>query len=191
MQRLVDRIERDANYLGKGIIKMDSFLNHQVDVELAEQMAEEFCMRFSELPAVTKVITVETSGIPVAVFVARQLGVPMLFARKSKSLLMQENYYTAETVSRTRQTKTGLYISGEYLTADDDILFIDDFLATGQSNIALMEIIRQSGAKVHGLGYIVEKPQEGGREKLAQFGVQIESLATVTWQGDALKVLVG
>lgn len=191
MQRLVDRIEQDANYLGKGIIKMDSFLNHQVDVELAEQMAEEFCTRFSELPAVTKVITVETSGIPVAVFVARQLGVPMLFARKSKSLLMQENYYTAETVSRTRQTKTGLYISGEYLTADDDILFIDDFLATGQSSIALMEIIRQSGAKVHGLGYIVEKPQEGGREKLAQFGVQIESLATVTWQGDALKVLVG
>lgn len=191
MQKLVDRIERDANYLGKGIIKMDSFLNHQVDIELAEQMAEEFCMRFSGLPAVTKVITVETSGIPVAVFVARQLGVPMLFARKSKSLLMQENYYTAETVSRTRQTKTGLYISGEYLTVNDDVLFIDDFLATGQSSIALMDIIKQSGAKVHGLGYIIEKPQEGGRQKLAHFGVQIESLAAVTWQDDELKISFG
>ncbi len=191
MQQLVDRIERDANYLGRGIIKMDSFLNHQVDVELAEQMAEAFCARFSELPAVTKVITVETSGIPVAVFVARQLGVPLLFARKSKSLLMQENYYTAETVSRTRQTKTSLYISGDYLTADDDVLFIDDFLATGQSSIALMDIIKQSKAKVHGLGYIIEKPQEGGREQLAHFGVQIESLAAVTWEGDELKVSVG
>jgi len=191
MQQLVDRIERDANYLGRGIIKMDSFLNHQVDVEWAEQMAEAFCARFSELPAVTKVITVETSGIPVAVFVARQLGVPLLFARKSKSLLMQENYYTAETVSRTRQTKTSLYISGDYLTADDDVLFIDDFLATGQSSIALMDIIKQSKAKVHGLGYIIEKPQEGGREQLAHFGVQIESLAAVTWEGDELKVSVG
>lgn len=191
MQRLVERIERDANYLGKGIVKMDSFLNHQVDVELAENMAEAFCARFSELPEVTKVITVETSGIPVAVFVARQLGVPMLFARKSKSLLMQENYYIAETVSRTRQTKTGLYISSEYLTADDDVLFIDDFLATGQSSMALMDIIKQSGAKVHGLGYIVEKPQEGGRERLAQFGVQIESLAAVTWQDDELEVSIG
>jgi len=191
MQILVDRIKQDAQYLGKGIIKMDSFLNHQVDVELAEQMATAFCQRFSALPAVTKVITVETSGIPVAVFVAKQLGVPMLFARKSKSLLMKENYYTAETVSRTRQTKTGLYISGEYLTAEDDVLFIDDFLATGQSSIALMDIIEQSGAKVHGLGYIVEKPQEGGRKKLERYEVQIESLAAVTWQDDVLEVSVG
>lgn len=191
MQQLVDKIGRDANYLGNGIIKMDSFLNHQVDVALAEKMAKAFCARFSALPSVTKVITVETSGIPVAVFVARQLDVPMLFARKSKSLLMQENYYTAETVSRTRQTKTGLYISSEYLTENDDVLFIDDFLATGQSSLALMDIIKQSGAKVHGLGYIIEKPQEGGREKLAQFGVQVEALAAVTWEGDELKVSIG
>ncbi len=191
MQLLVDRIKQDANYLGKGIIKMDSFLNHQVDVELAEKMAEAFCLRFSELPEVTKVITVETSGIPVAVFVAKRLGVPMLFARKSKSLLMQEHYYTAETVSRTRQTKTGLYISGEYLTAEDDVIFIDDFLATGQSSLALLDIIKQSGAKLHGMGYIVEKPQEGGREKLAPYEVPVESLAAVTWEGDTLSVSIG
>jgi len=191
MQLLVDRIQNNASYLGNGIIKMDSFLNHQVDIELAEKMGEAFCERFSSLPSVTKVLTVETSGIPVAVFVAKLLGVPMLFARKSKSLLMQERYYSAETISRTRQTKTGIYVSSDYLKPEDDVIFIDDFLATGQSSLALMDIIKQSGATLHAMGYIVEKPQEKGRERLAGFGVPIESLASVSWQDDQFSVTSG
>ncbi len=196
MRLLVDRIKKDAVYLGEGIVKMDSFLNHQVDVDLAEKMAEAFCARFAPLASVTKILTAETSGIPAAMFVAKQLGVPLLFARKKKSLLMQEAVYTASAMSRTKQVQSTLFVSETFLGAQDSVLIIDDFLATGQTIQALVSIVTQSGAALQGIGCIAEKPQEGGRAQLRALSLvgealPIHSLATIQWQDESLIIQSG
>ncbi len=190
MKELIQRIEADASYLGDGIVKMDSFLNHQVDVSLCEQMGKHFFNKFeqSDVKGITKIITAETSGIPAALFTAQQYGVPLLFARKSVSAVMNEVYYFAKTVSRTKGNETNLFISKRFIDDSDVVVIVDDFLATGQTLSALSNIIGESGAKLAAIGCIVEKPQEQGREKLHHLDVPIISLAKVTWQGQVMNV---
>ncbi len=191
MQALIKRINRDAAYLGDGIVKMDSFINHQIDVELCQQMGEHFKQAFDDagVGPITKVITAETSGIPAALFTAQQYNVPVLFARKQVSAVMNEVYYFAKTISRTKGNETNLFISKRLLTADDTVLVVDDFLATGHTLNALGNIIAESGAHLVGIGCIVEKPQEGGREAVSKNqDVPIVSLAKVTWEGDVMSV---
>ncbi|MFT5258886.1 MAG: xanthine phosphoribosyltransferase [Saprospiraceae bacterium] len=190
MKELVDVIKRDAQYLGNGIVKMDSFLNHQVDVGLCEQMGKHFHEAFNDvdMSGITKVITAETSGIPAALFTAREYGVPMLFARKHVSAVMNEVYYFAKTISRTKGNETNLFISKRFIDETDKVLIIDDFLATGNTLHALSNIISESGAQLLGLGAIIEKPQEAGREKLGHLTAPIVSLAKVTWLGEVMSV---
>lgn len=183
MQTLLDRIKKDAEYVGDGIIKLDSFLNHQVDPQLTHEMAEKFIEEFTAIGVknVEKIVTAEVSGIPSALMAAHILGVPLLFARKHRSAVMTDVYYMTQVVSRTKGTTSNLMISKKYLGEGDRVLLIDDFLATGATLTGLCNLIVESGAILLGVGCVIEKPQENGREKLADFNVPIVTLAKISW----------
>lgn len=176
MQALIDRIRQDAVYLGKGIVKVDGFINHQIDPVLTAGMGEAFAARFAACGA-TRVITAEVSGIPPALATAMALNVPLIYARKQRPATLTEPCYTAPTTSRTKGNTVDLQVSSRYLHADDKVLIIDDFLATGTTLNAMVSIIAQSGATLVGIGCVVEKMWEGGRETLRDVQVPIESLA--------------
>ncbi|MDH3694083.1 MAG: xanthine phosphoribosyltransferase [Gammaproteobacteria bacterium] len=190
MKALVERIKQEGEHVGGGIVKVDGFLNHQVDAELTYAMGEELVRRFGEqgVSGITKIVSAEVSGIPVALAVARILGVPMIYARKHRSSVMTDVYYFAQAHSRTKDEQTHLMISKKYLKPEDRVIVIDDFLATGSTVTALGTLIVESGATMCAIGCVIEKPQEGGREKLASFGVPIEALSKVELIGDELKV---
>lgn len=190
MQLLLDKIRSDGEYIGDGIIKLDSFLNHQVDAELTFKMAEEFVSLFEarSVSGITKIVTAEVSGIPAALVTARLLKVPMVYARKHQSAVMTDIYYLAQARSRTRGNEVNLMISKNYLAKEDRVLIIDDFLATGSTLSALSSLVVESGASLEGIGCIIEKPQEAGREALAHLNVPIVTLAKISWQGDELQL---
>ena len=179
MQQLIERIRRDATYLGDGIVKVDSFLNHQVDSGLLSLIGESFAGSF---PAqITRVITAEVSGIPPALCTAQAVGVPMVFARKHASAIVRDgdDYFHAEVVSRTKAEKVTLRLAKAYLKPTDHVLIIDDFLATGSTLQGLEDIVSQSGATLAGVGCVVEKPVEHGRLRLAHLECPIVSFAKV------------
>ncbi len=188
MELLLERIRTDAEYIGDGIIKLDSFLNHQVDAGLTYKMAEEFLRLFDKhsVTGTNKIVTAEVSGIPAALMVSLILDVPLLFARKHKSATMTDIYYMAQARSRTRGNDVNLMVAKKFLGADDKVLLIDDFLATGSTLKALCSLIKESGAELQGIGCVIEKPQESGREELTQFNVPIESLAKISWDDETL-----
>ncbi len=188
MQKLLDRIRQDGEYVGDGIIKLDGFLNHQVDPQLTQEMGEEFAKQFGLLgvSTVNKVVTAEVSGIPSALITAFILNVPLVYARKHRSAVMTDVYYMAQAQSRTKSNNVDLMISRKYLSADDSVLVIDDFLATGSTLSALCSIIVESGAQIQGIGCVIEKPQENGRQVLAQYNAPIVTLAKITWKDDEL-----
>lgn len=190
MELLLERIRKDAEYLGEGIIKLDSFLNHQVDAGLTYKMAEEFLRLFEKhgVTGTNKVVTAEVSGIPSALMVSLILDVPLLFARKHQSATMTDIYYMAQARSRTRGNDVNLMVAKKYLGSDDKVLLIDDFLATGSTLNALCSLITESGAELQGIGCVIEKPQEGGRDILAPLNVPIESLAKLSWEGETLQL---
>ncbi len=190
MQRLIERIEQEAVYLGRGIIKVDGFVNHQIDPQLTAEMGQAFAERFADagVSGVTKILTAEVSGIAPAVAAGLALSVPVVYARKKRPITMVDGVFSAEAPSRTKGDMVQLMVSPEYLLATDHVLIIDDFLATGQTLIALADIVQQSGAKLHGIGCVIEKAFETGRTLLAKLNVPVVSLAAIDLDGDALKV---
>ena len=188
MQELVDRIHAEGVHAGGRIVKLDSFLNHQVDPGLTNRMGVEFQRRFKDrgVGDITRVLTAEASGIAVALHTAMVFGAYLIFARKSQSRVMTGTYYVAEAISRTRGTSSDLMVDRRFLSEIDRVLIIDDFLATGSTLSALCQLVAESGAKLAGIGCVVEKPQESGREALAEIGVPIVTLAKVEFADDGL-----
>lgn len=175
---LCDRILADGRSLEGVILKVDRFINHQMDPYLMKQVAVEFIRRFSDLQ-VNKIVTVEASGIAPSIMLGYMMELPVVFAKKQLPSTMQEAYVTT-VHSFTKQSDTQLMISREYLTPDDHVLFIDDFLAYGNAALAIRDLCRQAGATVEGMGFLIEKEMLHGRELLHSEGIaRIESLAIV------------
>ncbi|EGC68659.1 xanthine phosphoribosyltransferase [Enterococcus casseliflavus ATCC 12755] len=178
MDKLVERIKTHGNVLGEGVLKVDQFLTHQVDYELMREIGKVFAERFQE-SGITKVVTIEASGIAPALYTAEKLQVPMIFARKAKSLTMDEELLTASVYSFTKQVTSQVSISKKFLSSDDTVLIIDDFLANGQAAKGLIELCQQAGAKVVGIGIVIEKSFQTGRQLLEEMGIPVVSLARI------------
>ncbi len=179
MKELKERILRDGRHLGNGILKVDSFLTHQVDLALMMRIGQELARRFWGM-GVTKVLTAEISGIAPAVLTAYALGVPVVYARKHKPITMPATVYHQTAPSHTKGGVVEMNVSPEFLGKGERVLIVDDFLASGQTILALARIVQESEATLVGIGCVVEKTFEGGREMLASLNVPIESLAMIT-----------
>lgn len=191
MQALVERIRREGRNLGRGILKVDGFINHQLDPALTVAMGAEFARRFAHLGVtdITKVITAEVSGIAPALATGMALGVPVVYARKTRPITMQQGTYQTQAPSHTKGGLVDLIISPEYLLPGDRVLLIDDFLATGKTIAALAELVAQCGAELCGIGCLVEKRFEGGRQHLAHLQAPVISLAVIeSMEGDQIIV---
>ncbi len=178
MNFLEERIVKDGIVKPGNVLKVDSFLNHQMDIELMDKMGEEFMRRFAD-KKITKVLTIEASGIAIACSVARCFGVPMVFAKKSKSINIDGDMYVAEVESFTHKNKNQVIVSKKFLSADDHVLIVDDFLANGCALQGLIAITEASGATVEGLGIAVEKGFQIGGQVIRNLGYNLESLAIV------------
>ena len=183
MNFLEERIIKDGIVKPGNVLKVDSFLNHQMDIELMQEMGREFKRRF-EGKKITKVLTIEASGIGIACFVAKEFGVPMVFAKKSKSINIDGDMYTAEVESFTHKNKNQVIVSKRFLNADDHVLIIDDFLANGCALQGLINITEAAGATVEGLGIAIEKGFQIGGRVIRNLGYQLESLAIVDAMND-------
>jgi len=191
MQALVERIRSEGRNLGRGILKVDGFINHQLDPDLTMGMGQAFARRFAQAGAtgITKIITAEVSGIAPALTTGLVLHVPVIYARKTRPITMPTGYYSASAPSHTKGGIVELIVSPEYLFPTDRVLLIDDFLATGKTIAALATLVAQCGATLCGIGCIVEKVFEGGRDQLASLGVPIVSLAVIeSMEGDTIVV---
>ena len=160
------------------VLKVDSFLNHQMDIALMEEIGREFKRRFADKP-ITKVLTIEASGIGIACFVAKEFGVPMVFAKKSKSINIEGEMYVAEVESFTHKNRNQVIVSKKVLGAEDHLLIIDDFLANGCALQGLISIAESAGASVEGLGIVIEKGFQIGGRVIRNLGYKLESLAIV------------
>ena len=176
MESLEARILKDGYVLGENILKVDSFLTHQVDLHLMKEIGDVFAAKFKNA-GITKVVTIEASGIAPALYTADALGVPMIFAKKSKNITMNEGILTAEVFSFTKQVTNTVSIAGKYLSEKDKVLIVDDFLANGQAAKGLVEIVEQAGAKVEAVGIVIEKSFQEGRGLLEEAGIPVFSLA--------------
>lgn len=183
MKELEERILRDGKNLGGGILKVDGFVNHQVDPVIMDSCGREFARRFASVGA-TKVLTAEISGIAPALTTALHLGLPVVYARKTKPITMPDQVYLTLAPSHTKGRMVELIVSPEYLANQEKVLIIDDFLASGQTIMGLVRLAEASGSKVVGIGALIEKLFEGGREMLKPLGIQIESLACITAMDD-------
>ena len=181
MDILKKRILKDGLTVGTEILRVDSFLNHQVDVTLFELIGAEFRTRFDDVAdRVDKILTIEASGIAVAAFTARFFGsAPVVFAKKEQPSTMMEDYYFSEIMSFTKRKLSSIRVDRKFLTAGDRCLIIDDFLAHGQAALGLVHLAQQAGAEILGAGIVIEKEFQGGGEKLREKGVRVESLAVV------------
>lgn len=178
MKILEDRILQDGTILPGDVLKVDNFLNHQVDPQLMDQLGAEFARRFKNA-GVTKVLTVESSGIAPAVMAALHLGVPMIFARKHKSLTLTDHLYTAKVYSYTKQGNNDISIDRRFLSADDNVLIIDDFLANGQAVQGLLDIAESAQIKVAGVGVVIEKRFQKGHQLVKYAGLPLVALASI------------
>ena len=178
MNFLEERILKDGNVKPGNVLKVDSFLNHQMDIALMDEIGKEFHRRFAD-KKITKVLTIEASGIAIAYPVAREFGVPMIFAKKSKSINIDGDMYTAQVESFTHKNINNVIVSKKFLTSDDHILIIDDFLANGCALQGLIAIAKMAGATVEGLGIAIEKGFQVGGQQLRNMGYHLESLAIV------------
>ncbi len=179
MKALKERILAEGRYLGGGILKVDSFVNHQVDAELMFACGEEFARRFAHTRP-EKVFTAEISGIAPALATAYHLGVPLVFARKHRPVTMPDQIFLTLTPSHTKGRDVELMVSPEYLRRGERILIIDDFLASGETILGLVRLVEAAQATLVGIGALIEKTFEGGRERLSSLGVPIESLARIS-----------
>jgi xanthine phosphoribosyltransferase len=186
MQTLQDRIHREGKNLGNGILKVDGFINHQVDPALMDACGREFARRFGDIRA-TKVLTAEISGIAPALTTAFHLGLPVVYARKHKPITMPDQVFLTLSPSHTKGRMVELIVSPEYLAGGERVLIIDDFLASGATILGLVRLAETAGAQVVGIGALVEKSFEGGRAALSYLGVPIESLACIrSMDGDEI-----
>lgn len=178
MNFLEERIQKDGVVKEGNVLKVDSFLNHQMDIELFEKMGEEWKSRFAGKP-INKVVTIEASGIGIACIVAKYFGTPVVFAKKSKSINIDGDMYVAEVESFTHKCKNQVIVSKKFLSPDDHVLIIDDFLANGCALQGLISIVNNAGATVEGIGVAIEKGFQIGGQTIRNLGYQLESLAIV------------
>ena len=178
MNFLEERILKDGIVKPGNVLKVDSFLNHPMDIALMEEIGREFKRRFAH-KHVTKVMTIEASGIGIACFVAKEFGVPMLFAKKSKSINIAGEMYVAEVESFTHQNKNQVIVSKKFLSPDDHLLIIDDFLANGCALQGMISLAESAGATVEGLGIVIEKGFQIGGRVIRNLGYDLESLAII------------
>ncbi|GAB4425159.1 MAG: xanthine phosphoribosyltransferase [Anaerolineae bacterium] len=184
MEALKERIRAEGQNLGRGILKVDSFLNHQVDPALMLAVGGALAAHFGAL-GITKVLTAEISGIAPALTTALALGVPVVYGRKTKPITMPEDIFVQTAPSHTKGKEVQLMVSPEFLGAADKVLIIDDFLATGHTIMALVRLARQAGAEVIGVGAVIEKSFEGGRAQLEAEGIRVRSLAVIERMTDS------
>ena len=178
MNFLEERIVKDGIVKEGNVLKVDSFLNHQMDIRLFDQIGEEFKKRFEGTP-INKILTIEASGIGIACVAARQFDVPVIFAKKSKSINIDGDMYVAEVESFTHKCKNQVIVSKKFLNPDDNVLIIDDFLANGCALQGLISIVTSAGANVAGIGIVIEKGFQTGGQIIRNLGYHLESLAIV------------
>lgn len=178
MEKLKQRIAAEGKILPGNIVKVDGFLNHRIDTKLMDEMADEFA-KFFDVSKVTKILTAEASGIALATICAHKYGVPMVFAKKAKSDNIEGGLYQSEIFSYTYKKKVTLLVSKDWLTADDKVLIIDDFMANGMAVNGLIDIVRLAGAELVGIGIAVEKGFQGGGDAIRKQGIPIRSLAII------------
>ena len=178
MNFLEERIIKDGIVKEGNVLKVDSFLNHQMDISLFEQMGEEFKRRFAD-KTINKILTIEASGIGIACVVAKYFNVPVVFAKKSKSINIEGEMYIAEVESFTHKCKNQVIVSKKFLNSDDKVLIIDDFLANGCALQGLISIVNEAGRTVEGIGIAIEKGFQSGGRIIRNLGYQLESLAIV------------
>ena len=178
MNRLEERIAKDGIVREGNVLKVDSFLNHQIDIQLLDWIGAEFKRRFAGVE-VNKILTIEASGIGIACMTARHFGVPVLFAKKSPTINVDEDKYFSEVASFTHQCINHVFVSRRYLSPDDKVLIIDDFLAHGEAVNGLTDLVLQAGAQVAGIGIAIEKGFQDGGRLIREKGYQVESLAIV------------
>ncbi len=178
MELLKKRITNDGRALSESILKVDSFLNHQIDPALMDEIAREFCRRFEGIKF-NRILTVESSGIAPAVMTGLKMGVPVIFAKKAKPSTMNEEFFSAQVHSFTRQKDYEISVASKFIRKGEKILIIDDFLANGSASRALIAIAEQGGARVDGIGIVIEKGFQNGGKLLREMGYRIESLAII------------
>lgn len=178
MQLLEERIIKNGKVFPGNVLKVDSFLNHQIDVNLLDEMGKEVKKLFND-SHITKVLTIEASGIAVGCMVARHFNCPLLFAKKSKTLNIKGDVYTSKVESFTHQCTYDIILSKDFFNENDTVLIVDDFLAKGNALIGLIDIVNQAGAKLAGCAIAIEKGFQGGGDKLREQGIRVESMAIV------------
>ena len=178
MNFLEERIVKDGIVKEGNVLKVDSFLNHQMDIELFDQMGAEFKKRFADRP-INKILTIEASGIGIACVVAQHFGVPVVFAKKTKSINIEGEMYSAEVESFTHKCKNQVIVAKKFLSEDDHVLIIDDFLANGCALQGLIQIVKSAGGTVEGIGIAIEKGFQTGGTVISNLGYRLESLAIV------------
>ena len=186
MKLLEDRIRQDGVVLPGNVLKVNQFLNHQIDPQLMYEIGQEFARLFKERP-VTKILTVEASGIAPAIMAGLVMNVPVLFARKKKPSTLDDMTYTAEVYSYTKKVTNTISVDSKFLSENDHVLIIDDFLANGQAVKGMLEICRQADVKVEGVGIVVEKSFQEGSDWIKGQGIRLESLARISsFENDAV-----
>lgn len=178
MKELLEKIVKEGTVLEEDVLKVDSFLTHQIDPELMSLVGKTFADKYRD-KGITKIVTIESSGIAPAVFIGLELGVPVIFARKQKSLTMTTELLTASVYSFTKQTTNNISISTKFLTEQDNVLVVDDFLANGQAALGLIELCQQAGATVEAINIVIEKSFQNGRSLLEEKGYKVDSLARI------------
>ena len=179
MKLLEARVAEDGIVINNDILKVDSFINHQIDVSLVRDLAKEITKEYQDL-GINKILTIETSGIAFAYAVAEEMGnLPLVFAKKSKSMIVGNDVYTAEVKSFTRNINSQITVANKYLKPSDTVLIVDDFLAEGNASLGLIDLCNQAGAKVVGVAVAIEKGFLGGRKKLEDLGLKVYSGANV------------
>lgn len=175
---LKDKIVEVGKVLSKDVLKVDAFLNHQIDPVVIKAIGEEIANRYKEA-GITKILTIESSGIAPSMFAGLELGVPVVFARKSKSVTLSENLLTSQVHSFTKNITSDISVSKDFLHEGETVLIIDDFLANGQAVLGLLEIIEQAGATTAGVGIVIEKGFQPGGKLIREKGIRVESLAII------------
>lgn len=178
MKELKNKILQEGKVLSENVLQVDTFLNHQIDPVLMKQIGEEFAKRYAD-DGITKILTLESSGIAPSVMAGLALNVPVIFARKRKSLTLIDELYKAEIHSFTKKETNEIFISKEFITIEDTVLVIDDFIANGQAALGLIDMVFQSRATLAGFGIVIEKGFQKGGDQIRELGVRVESLAII------------
>ena len=179
MKALEEKIIKDGVCIGDDILKVDNFLNHQIDVKFLDEIGKEIARLFADAKP-NKILTVEASGIAIAIAASNYLGgIPVVFAKKAKPSTMQDGDYTAEAISFTKGITNVLHVSKKFLSNEDRVLIVDDFLARGEAGVALCNLVEQSGGEVVGFSAAIEKKHQGGADRIRSLGIKVQSLAVI------------